>query len=92
MATNGESTVSVAHMIAPAHWSEPFQIPLFDEITIMLRGEMLIEMESESIVLGAGEVFLSKKGIKLRYSNPFDVENEYWAICIPAFTVESAGR
>lgn len=83
---------SVAHMIAPPQWSEESQTPDFDEITIMLKGRMHIEIAGESVVLGAGEVFMSKKGEMIRYSNPFDEENEYWAICIPAFSVELAGR
>jgi ethanolamine utilization protein EutQ len=29
-ASNGDSAVSIAHMIAPPGWSEPFQIPEFD--------------------------------------------------------------
>lgn len=84
---------SVAHMVAPAGWSEPAQTPDFDEITIMIRGRMQIELDGdEHIVLNAGETFVSKKGTKVRYSNPFDEDGEYWAICIPAFNVERASR
>lgn len=89
---SGDSKVSVAHMIAPAHWGEEPQTPDFDEITIMLRGKMQIETANETIVLSAGEVFFVQKGVKVCYSNPFDDENEYWAICFPAFSVELAGR
>lgn len=32
---------SIAHMIAPPGWSEPFQIPVFDEITYVLKGKKL---------------------------------------------------
>lgn len=91
-ANTDTSDVSVAHMIAPPQWTEEPQTPEFDEITIMLRGRMHIEIAGETVVLGAGEVFLSKKGKTIRYSNPFDEENEYWAICNPAFSVELAGR
>jgi mannose-6-phosphate isomerase-like protein (cupin superfamily) len=89
---SGDSNVSVAHMIAPANWSEEPQTPEFDEITIMMRGRMQVETPGKTIVLSAGEVFFVQKGIKICYSNPFDEENEYWAICIPAFSVELAGR
>ena len=88
----GDSNISVAHMIAPPMWSEEPQTPEFDEITIMISGQMHIKMDAESVTLNAGEVFLSKKGVKVQYSNPFDQKNEYWAICIPAFSVEMAGR
>ena len=92
LANNGNQQVSVAHMVAPPHWTEEPQKPEFDEITIMLRGQMHIEIAGESVVLGAGQVFMSKKGEEIRYSNPFNEENEYWAICISAFSVERAGR
>lgn len=89
---SGDSAVSVAHMIAPPNWGEEPQTPEFDEITIMLRGKMQVETPDETIVLSAGEVFMVQKGVKVCYSNPFDEENEYWAICFPAFSVELAGR
>lgn len=89
---SGDSTVSVAHMIAPPNWGEEPQTPEFDEITIMLRGKMQIETSDETIVLSSGEVFFVQKGVKVCYSNPFDEENEYWAICFPAFSIELAGR
>ena len=89
---SGDTSVSVAHMIAPPNWGEEPQTPEFDEITIMLRGKMQVETPDETIVLSAGEVFKVQKGVKVCYSNPFDEENEYWAICFPAFSVELAGR
>ncbi len=89
---SGDTNVSVAHMIAPPNWGEEPQTPEFDEITIMLRGKMQIAIPDKIIVLSAGEVFFVQKGVKVCYSNPFDEENEYWAICIPAFSVELAGR
>ena len=39
----GEAAVSVAHMVAPAGWAEPAQTPDFDEITLVLRGEVRVE-------------------------------------------------
>ena len=39
----GHESVSVAHMIAPAGWDEPFQTPQFDEITVVLRGEVVVD-------------------------------------------------
>lgn len=89
---SGDTSVSVAHMTAPPNWGEEPQTPQFDEITIMLRGRMQIATPDKIIVLSAGEVFFVQKGVNVCYSNPFDEENEYWAICIPAFSVELAGR
>jgi mannose-6-phosphate isomerase-like protein (cupin superfamily) len=88
----GTDTVSVAHMIAPPGWGEPEQKPGFDEITIMIKGKMQIETDEETLVLNAGETILIKKNNRVRYSNPYDESSEYWAVCIPAFTPETANR
>jgi len=63
MASTGDKSVSVAHMIAPPGWREPHQQPEFDEITFMIR-----------------------------YSNPFEEEAEYIAICLPAFDPKKVHR
>ncbi|MEO1021501.1 MAG: cupin domain-containing protein [Bacteroidota bacterium] len=84
--------LSVAHMIAPAFWTEPYQTPEFDEVTIMIRGKMMIEIGEEVLTLSAGEVIFINKGTKVRYSNPFNEENEYWAVCTPAFHPEQVHR
>ena len=91
-ANSGDEKVSVAHMIAPPQWGEPAQTPEFDEITIMIRGKMNINVGDEDVVLNAGEVILTEAGTTITYSNPFDEESEYWAICLPAFSPESANR
>ena len=88
----GNSEYSVAHMIAPAGWSEPFQIPDFDEITIVIRGKKLIEINDEKILLSADETMRVNKGTRVRYSNPFDTEVEYWSVCIPAFSIDKVHR
>lgn len=58
----------------------------------MIRGRMQVETPEETIILQAGEVFFVQKNVSVQYSNPFDEENEYWAICVPAFSLDSAGR
>lgn len=63
--------ISIAHMIAPPGWSEPFQNPEFDEYTKILKGKKLIEINSEKIILNQGESILVKKNTRVRYSNPF---------------------
>jgi len=37
--TDGNSEISIAHMKAPAGWSEPFQTPEFDEFTFIISGK-----------------------------------------------------
>lgn len=83
---------SVAHMTAPPGWSEPHQTPEFDEITMVVRGKKRVEIDASVIDLTAGESIFVARGTRVRYSNPFDVEVEYWSVCIPAFALDLAHR
>lgn len=88
-----QEQLSVARMIAPPGWSEPGQTPTFDEVTIVLRGKLRLSIDSEEeIELPQGSTLWLKKGVYVVYSNPFPEECEYWAICVPAFSVEMANR
>ncbi|MBD1396799.1 cupin domain-containing protein [Pontibacter sp. JH31] len=91
-ASTHTDTFSVAHMVAPPLWGEPHQTPDFDEITIVVRGRKLIEIDGEEVVVEAGESILIKAGARIRYSNPYDEETEYWSVCIPAFDINSVHR
>ncbi len=79
-------------MIAPPGWAEPYQTPAFDEVTIVIRGTMRVEHDGMEIDVAANETILVEAGDRIRYSNPFDEEAEYWAVCTPAFSPESANR
>lgn len=91
-ATTNSEEISIAHMIAPAGWSEPFQNPEFDEYTLVSRGKKLFEVDGNKITVQAGESILIKKGSRVRYSNPFEEPCEYWSVCLPAFSVEKVNR
>ena len=86
------SNISIAHMVAPAGWSEPHQTPEFDEFTFVIRGKKQFEIDDETVILEAGQSILIEKGARIRYSNPFDAECEYLAICLPAFSMELVNR
>lgn len=88
----GTASVSVAHMVAPPGWDEPFQTPTFDEVTVVLRGTVRVEHDGGAVDVGPGEAVLCRAGERVRYSNPADAEAEYWAVCAPAFSPEAARR
>jgi mannose-6-phosphate isomerase-like protein (cupin superfamily) len=92
LASTRTQAFSVAHMVAPPHWGEPHQNPEFDEVTIVLRGQKQIEIDGETVVLSAGQTLLIKAGARIRYSNPFDEECEYWSVCVPAFDINTVNR
>ena len=91
-ATDGNSKISIAHMIAPAGWSEPFQIPEFDEYTFIIKGKKQFIIEGEIIILEAGQSIKVEKNTRLQYSNPFAEPCEYLAICLPAFSMNAVNR
>jgi mannose-6-phosphate isomerase-like protein (cupin superfamily) len=91
-ATNRQSGLSIAHMIAPPKWKEPFQTPQFEEYTYIIRGRKQFIIEDELIVLEAGQSIKIEKNTRVQYSNPFDVECEYIAICLPAFSMDLVNR
>jgi mannose-6-phosphate isomerase-like protein (cupin superfamily) len=92
LASTQSSDFSIAHMVAPPGWSEPHQNPQFDEVTIMIRGKKRVEIDGETVEIQAGETLLIKKGARIKYSNPYAEEAEYWSVCIPAFRLENVGR
>ncbi|RDC66054.1 cupin domain-containing protein [Adhaeribacter pallidiroseus] len=92
LASTRTGAFSVAHMVAPPNWSEPHQKPAFDEITIVIRGRKQIEVDGDVIELNAGETLLVKAGARVKYSNPFDEESEYWSVCVPAFDINTVNR
>ncbi|MGM5469773.1 cupin domain-containing protein [Flavobacteriaceae bacterium LMO-SS05] len=92
LATDGNSKISIAYMVAPAGWSEPFQTPNFDEFTFIIKGKKQFIIEGEMIVLEAGQSIKIEKHTRVQYSNPFTEPCEYLAICTPAFSINSVNR
>lgn len=91
-ASTGERQVSVAHMQAPADWSEPFQTPAFDEFTVVLRGAVIVEHgDGESTTVNAGESLKTSAGERIRYSTGPDGA-DYIAVCLPAFSPDTVHR
>lgn len=86
-----QGSVSVAHMKAPAGWSEPFQTPEFDEITLVLTGQVVVEHAGGSLTVEAGQSVITHGGERIRYScGPQGAE--YVAVCLPAFSPDTVNR
>ena len=90
--TNANSHISIAHMIAPPCWKEPFQTPEFEEYTFIIKGKKQFIIEDEMVVLEAGQSIKIEKNSRVQYSNPFEEPCEYIAICLPAFSLDSVHR
>jgi mannose-6-phosphate isomerase-like protein (cupin superfamily) len=88
----GTEAVSVAHMRSPAGWQEPGQRPEFDEFTVVTNGALRVEYEGGSLTVRAGQAVIAPKGAWVRYSTPEPEGAEYFAICVPAFSMQGVHR
>ena len=79
-------------MIAPSKWSEPYQTPDFDEYTYIIKGKKKFIIDGDTIILEAGQSIKIDKGTRVQYSNPFEDDCEYLAICFPAFSMDLVNR
>lgn len=91
-AATESSAASIARMVAPPGWSEPAQTPEFDEYTLMVSGTKQIDLPDGPVTLSAGESLLVPAHTRVRYSNPYDVDAEYWSVCLPAFSPDLVHR
>lgn len=82
--------LSIARMTSPPGWSEPAQRPDFDEYTVVISGTLHVASKEGEIDVEAGQALIAHAGELVRYSTPRGAE--YIAICLPAFTPESAHR
>ena len=80
----GTDAVSVARMTAPPGWSEPAQTPQFDEITLVLDGEVVVEHDGGPTSVRAGQAIVTSAGERVRYLVG-EQGASYVAICLPAF-------
>ena len=84
--------LSIAYMSSPKGWVEPGQRPEFDEYTVVINGQMIVETENKNhIVVESGQGIIVKKGEWIRYSTPNE-DTDYFAICSPAFSNETVHR
>lgn len=86
------SELSIARMTSPAGWAEPGQRPEFNEYTLVLKGELHVELENEKLIIRAGEAIITEAGQWVRYSTPGPEGAHYIAVCAPAFSPQTVHR
>ena len=89
---SGTSGVSIAHMRSPSGWQEPGQTPEFDEFTVVIKGCLRVEYAGGSLDVRSGQAVIVNRGQWVRYSTPEPDGAEYFAICLPAFSMETVHR
>jgi mannose-6-phosphate isomerase-like protein (cupin superfamily) len=84
--------VSIARMKSPGGWVEPGQTPDFDEYTIVLDGTLQVKTQKETVDIIAGEAVIAHAGEWVQYSTPGKEGAEYFAVCLPAFSMDTVHR
>lgn len=85
-ASSDTDAYSVAHMFAPAGWSEPAQVGQFDEVNMVVSGQLAVETAGGTTVVSAGESCQVPAGARVRYRNASaEIPCEYWSLCVPAW-------
>ena len=79
-------------MRSPSGWKEPGQRPEFDEYTLVLKGQLRVETETETFDVSSGQAIHTPAGTWIRYSTPCADGAEYIAICTPAFSPATVHR
>jgi mannose-6-phosphate isomerase-like protein (cupin superfamily) len=80
-------------MRSPSGWLEPGQRPEFDEYTLVLRGTLSVQTESDQLLqIKPGQAVLVRAGEWVRYSTPDPEGAEYVSVCLPAFSPETVHR
>jgi mannose-6-phosphate isomerase-like protein (cupin superfamily) len=89
---SGHSHVSIAFLQCPAGWIEPGQTPEFEEFTVVLRGILRVAHRAGILDVAAGQAVVTHPGEWVQYSTPGGEGAEYIAVCLPAYSPETAHR
>jgi len=89
---SGTEVVSVARMKSPEGWVEPGQTPGFNEYTVVLQGILRVRSKTDTVDVTAGQAVIVQAGEWVQYSSPSPEGAEYIAVCLPAFSPETAHR
>lgn len=87
---SGTPDVSIAMMKSPPGWTEPGQIPGFDEYSLVLSGILVITTRTGEHAIHSGQTAIAPAGEWVRYSSPDGAE--YIAVCIPGFSPDLVHR
>ena len=84
--------LSIAHMSSPSGWEEPGQTPEFEEYTLVLQGELVVETKEGEFTVSAGQAIIAHSGEWVRYRTPGAAGCDYISVCRPAFSPQTVHR
>lgn len=86
------SDISLARVVSPPGWVDPFQKPGFTECRFVSKGMLQVETSSEVFTVHAGEVIIVNANERVQYSTPGEDGAEYISVCAPAFSQDLVHR
>ena len=89
---SGHKQLSIAYLQCPEGWIEPGQTPEFEEFILVLKGSLRIIHREGVLDVPAGKAVITHPGEWVQHSTPENEGAEYIAVCLPAFSLESAHR
>src|SRR6266436_2209587 len=89
---SGHSQISIAYLQCPAGWVEPGQTPDFEEYMLILKGILRVAHRDGMLEVHAGQTVVTHPGEWVQYSTPETEGAEYVAVCLPAYSLETAHR
>ncbi|WP_257461308.1 rRNA maturation RNase YbeY [Archangium lipolyticum] len=89
-ATTGTESMSVARMLAPPGWSATARTARFDEVVIVLKGELTLVVDGRGQRIAEGEMGLVPRDHRVVFRNEGQGACDYYSVCAPAFRVELA--
>jgi mannose-6-phosphate isomerase-like protein (cupin superfamily) len=89
---SGHRQISMAFLQCPAGWIEPGQTPDFEEFTVVLKGTLRVAHRDGVLNVHAGQAIITHLGEWVQYSTPESEGAEYVAVCLPAYSLETAHR
>jgi mannose-6-phosphate isomerase-like protein (cupin superfamily) len=89
---SGHRQISIAYLQCPAGWIEPGQTPDFEEFTVVLKGILRVAHRDGVLGVHVGQAVITHPGEWVQYSTPESEGAEYVAVCLPAFSMETAHR
>jgi mannose-6-phosphate isomerase-like protein (cupin superfamily) len=89
---SGHRQASIALLRCPGGWIEPGQTPEFEEFSFVLKGMLRVGHRTGVLDVRAGQAVITHPGEWVQYSTPEPDGAEYFAVCLPAFSLDMAHR
>jgi quercetin dioxygenase-like cupin family protein len=92
LVNSNTSDISLARVVSPPGWEDPFQKPEYTECRFVTKGTLLVKTGSEVFFVHAGEVIIVNANERVQYCTPGEDGAEYISVCAPAFSQDMVHR